>query len=197
MKSYRIRIAVVDLGDSESLIEMFGRCSSTALYRRFHGVTNGIFYARQVLATANARDSYLAWIGKQCVGLGNLHVSDDTANVGVLVEDDWQRRGVGTALLFALIHRAREHGSHFLRADVLDENRFILQMLARLGPAKTSLSAGSYSTVVELTAGTILGQPLQPTEPAPSHPSGCAERCLLERHEYTDSTSNSGYSSAM
>ena len=92
------------------------------------------------------------------MGLGNLHVCDDTADVGVLVEDDWQRRGVGTALLDALVRRVCERGSRFLRADVPEENRFALQVLARLGPAKTSLAAGSYTTWADLTVGTTLRQ---------------------------------------
>ena len=41
-------------------LAMFGRCSPTALYRRFHGVTNGIFYAQQVLAEAGSRESFVA-----------------------------------------------------------------------------------------------------------------------------------------
>ena len=174
------RVAVLEPADSEALLGMLGRCSPTSLYRRFHGVTNGVFYARQVVAAAGGRDSYVAWIGKECVGLGNLRVCNDTADVGVLVEDDWQRRGVGTALLIALVRRVGECGSHFLRADVLEENRFALQVLARLGPANTSLAAGSYTTLVDLTVGTTLRQvPSQATGPAQSRPSNCARRCLV------------------
>ena len=170
------RVAVLEHADSEALLGMLGRCSQTSLYRRFHGLTNGIFYAQQVLAAAGGRDSYVAWIGKKRVGLGNVHVCDDTSDVGVLVEDDWQRRGVGTALLIALVHRVRECGSHFLRADVLEENRFAL-VLARLGPANTSLAAGSYTMLVDLTVGTTLRRvgshlkqldqrnPVRPTSP--------------------------------
>jgi RimJ/RimL family protein N-acetyltransferase len=179
MTPHPIRIAVLELADSEALLGMLGRCSPTALYRRFHGVTDGIFYAQQVLAAAGDRDSYVAWIGKECVGLGNLHVCDDTADVGVLIEDDWQRRDVGTALLIALVRRVRERGLHFLRAEVLDENRFALQVLARIGPAKTSLAAGSYTTLVDLAVGTTLRHDSsQTTGPAPSHPSNCVRRYL-------------------
>jgi GNAT superfamily N-acetyltransferase len=148
----QLRIAVLEPADSGALIGLLARCSPTALYRRFHGVTNGLFYAQQIVAAAEGRDSYVAWIGKECVGLGNLHVRDDTADIGVLVEEDWQRRGVGTALLLALVRRVRERGSHSLRADVLEENRFVLPLLARLGPAETSMAAGSYTTLVDLVA---------------------------------------------
>jgi GNAT superfamily N-acetyltransferase len=175
-----VRIAVLKPADSEALLGLLARCSPTALYRRFHGVTNGIFYAQQVVAASEGRDSYVAWNGKECVGLGNLHVRHDTADIGVLVEDDWQRRGVGTALLLALVRRVRESGSCFLRADVLEENRFVLQLLARLGPAKTSVAAGSYTTLVDLVAGATLHDNQSETTGAEqSHPSNRTRWCLV------------------
>jgi GNAT superfamily N-acetyltransferase len=174
-----LRIAVLGPADLGALLGLLARCSPTALYRRFHGVTNGIFYAEQVVADAEGRNSYLAWIGKECVGLGNLHVRDDTADIGVLVEDDWQRRGVGTALLLALACRVRERGSHFLRADVVEENRFVLQLLARLGPAKTSVAAGSYTTLVDLVAGANFhDNPSRTTGTGQPHPSSRTRRCV-------------------
>ena len=78
---------------------MLGRCSSMTLYHHFHGITDGVAYARHVLANADGHDSYLAWSEDRCVGVGSLHVGEDQAEIGVLVEDSWQRRGVGTALL--------------------------------------------------------------------------------------------------
>jgi GNAT superfamily N-acetyltransferase len=176
----QLRIAVLKPNDCRALLGLLARCSPTALYRRFHGVTNGIFYAEQIVAAAEGRDSYVAWIGEECVGLGNLHVRDDTADIGVLVEDDWQRRGVGTALLLALVSGVRERGLHFLRADVLEENRFVLPLLARLGPAKTSVAAGSYTTLVDLVVGTTLHEnPCQTTGTEQSHPSDWTRRCLV------------------
>jgi GNAT superfamily N-acetyltransferase len=176
----QLRIAVLEPTHSAALLSLLGRCSPTALYRRFHGVTNGIFYAQQILAATEGRNSYVAWIGNECVGLGNLHVRDDTADIGVLVEDDWQRRGVGSALLLALVRRVRERGAHHLRADVLEENRFVLPLLARLGPAKTSVAAGSYTTLVDLVAGTTLHEnPFPTTGTEQSHPSDWTRRSLV------------------
>ena len=137
---------------------MVGRCSAMTLYRRFHGVTDGVRYAEQVLADAAGHDSYAAWSGDRCVGLGNLHVSDDTAEIGVLVEDGWQRRGVGSALVVALVRRARERRSPFLRADLLADNRFALQALASVGPLSISFAHGSYTVLVDLGLGTALVQ---------------------------------------
>ena len=181
-----LRVTVLEGSDSVALLAMLGRCSPTTLYRRFHGVTNGVFYAQKALAAADCRDAYVAWIGKECVGLGNIHVCDDTADIGLLVEDDWQRRGVGTALLSALVRRIRERGFRFLRADVLDENRFALRVLACLGPARTSLASGSYTTLIDLATGmTLRESPPQMTERAESHPSNCARRGLVGPRNWT------------
>ena len=152
----RIRVTVLEHADSEALLAMVGRCSAMTLYRRFHGVTDGVSYAQQVLADAAGHDSYAAWRGDRCVGLGDLHVRDDTAEIGVLAEDGWQRRGVGTALVVALARRARERRSPFLRADLLAENHFALRALARVGPTRTSLAYGGYTALIDLGLGTAL-----------------------------------------
>jgi GNAT superfamily N-acetyltransferase len=173
MRGHRLQTSVLELAHSEALFAMLGRCSPHALYGRFHGVTDGTFYADKVLAAAPCGDSFVAWNGDTCVGLGNTHVDGDTADVGILVEDAWQRRGAGTALLIAVLQRVHERGSRFLRADVLEESRFVLQVLARLGSATTSLTTGCYTTLVDLGVKPIYGQNLvQPN----SLPSGCVRR---------------------
>jgi GNAT superfamily N-acetyltransferase len=173
----RVRVAVLERADSEALLAMLGRCSPETLYRRFHGVTDGTFYADKVVAAAAYGDSSVAWNDNRCVGLGNLHLCDDTADVGVLVEDAWQRRGVGTALLIALLQRIRERGSQFLRADVLEENRFALRVLSRHGSATTSIAAGSYTILVDLGVETLRCQNRpQPTEELNFHQSRRAWR---------------------
>jgi GNAT superfamily N-acetyltransferase len=109
----RIRVTILEPGDSEALLAMVGRCSAMTLYRRFHGV---------------------------------------------LVGGGWQRRGVGTALVVALVRRARERRSAFLRADLLADNHFALQALASVGPMSISLARGSYTVLIDLGLGTALVQ---------------------------------------
>ena len=90
-----VRVTVLGQADAAAVLAMVGRCSATTLYRRFHGVTDGVRYTQQLLADAADHDSYAAWNADCCVGIGNLHVCDDTAEIGVLVEDGWHlaRRG--------------------------------------------------------------------------------------------------------
>jgi GNAT superfamily N-acetyltransferase len=156
--SDQTRVTILERAHSAALLAMVGRCSAMSLYRRFHGVTDGVAYTEQVLAGAARGDSYVAWRGDRCVGLGNLHVCDDRAEIGVLVEDGWQRRGVGSALVGALVSRARERRAPFLQADVLAENHFVLQRLASIGPMRTALAYGSYTVLVDLGLKTALVQ---------------------------------------
>lgn len=57
---------------------------------------------------------------------GGTRVTD----VGVVVADAWQRRGVGAALMRALIGRAQARGVAALAMDVLPGNRRVLAMIA-------------------------------------------------------------------
>ena len=162
----RIRVKVLEHADSEALLAMVGRCSAVSLYRRFHGVGDGVRYAQEVLAAAAGHDSYAAWSGDRCVGLGNLHAYDDTAEIGVLVEDRWQRRGVGTALVVALVRQARERRSPFLRADLLADDHFALRALATVGLLRTWSAHGTYTGLIDLGLGTALVQTPSLTTPS-------------------------------
>jgi len=62
----------------------------------------------------------------------------DEAELAALVVDDWQRRGVATALLAALCVHARGDGIERFRAIVSPENTPALASLRRLGARATS-----------------------------------------------------------
>ena len=162
-----IRVALLQQRDSMALLSMLGRCSARSLYRRFHGPTGGVPYLQSKLAEAANGESYVAWADDTCVGFGNIHVRGDTADIGLLVEDHWQRRGIGAALVNELVCHARNDGARFLRADVLaDEDRFVLQSLSRMGEMRTSLDFGVYTATVDISTG--LGAPVRSARSAPA-----------------------------
>ncbi len=53
------------------------------------------------------------------------------ADIGLVVADGWQNRGVGTAMLQGLADRAVARGVGALVMDVLPENRRMLEMISR------------------------------------------------------------------
>ncbi len=69
------------------------------------------------------------------------------ADIGVVVADAWQGRGIGSALVRALTGRAVARGVTALAMDVLAENRRVLAMIARRWPEAHHARAGTSVTV--------------------------------------------------
>ena len=72
----------------------------------------------------------------------------DQAEVAIAVVDEWQRHGVGTALLAALTERAVRAGIRRFHVSMLRENRAARALVGHLGPATVMSAAGN---VVELS----------------------------------------------
>jgi GNAT superfamily N-acetyltransferase len=70
-----------------------------------------------------------------------------TAEIGVVVADAWQRRGLGSGLVRALATRAQARHATTLAMDVLAENRPVLAMIASRWPAARHDRSGPYLTV--------------------------------------------------
>jgi GNAT superfamily N-acetyltransferase len=128
--------------------EMTARCSRDTIYHRFHGFVHLPTYLATLLASE--QKSVIAWWGSCCVGLASLGPGPRGQELGVVVEDAWQRQGVGVAMLEALVDLARGQGFDLLHADVLFEDVFILGVLARYGRLQVELEYGEYSVAVHL-----------------------------------------------
>jgi GNAT superfamily N-acetyltransferase len=70
-----------------------------------------------------------------------------TAELGVVVADAWQGRGVGTGLVRALAARARARGVTAVMMEVMAENQRVLAMIAGRWPGARHDRSGAYVTV--------------------------------------------------
>jgi GNAT superfamily N-acetyltransferase len=59
------------------------------------------------------------------------------ADIGLVVADRWQRKGIGSAMLDCLAARATARGVSALAMDVLPENRQMLAVISRIWPDAT------------------------------------------------------------
>jgi GNAT superfamily N-acetyltransferase len=146
------------VSDTEAVLAMLRRCSRASLYHRFHGFSDGVAYFAALLRDRPAGQTLLAWSRSACVGVATLGVgATGIVDLGVLVEDAWQRRGIGTRLMTSLLDGARARGVTAVHADVLVDDEFILQTLRRIGPLRASMESGSFSVGIDLSS-----QPAQP-----------------------------------
>ena len=76
----------------------------------------------------------------------------ESAEVAVAVADAWQRRGVGTLLLRAVVERALEVGVRRFTMLVSDDNAAVLALLQRFpgGPSRVHVGHGVAEYAVSL-----------------------------------------------
>lgn len=152
--SVEVILAKAAVGDMTAALAMVARCSRKTLFHRFHGPTDGMAYTQRLFEDDPRHETLVAWNGSMCVGFATLACdADGVGHLGVLVEDAWQRRRIGTRLTADLVDCAADRGVSTLRADVLAEDRFILRLLRRIGPSTVSFDLGSLSVLVDLSRG--------------------------------------------
>src|SRR3954449_8595960 len=99
--------------DALEVPRLFGRCSRETRYRRFHGHVSGVpcSYLCEALTAEPARHDALVaqWPDGDLVALGSARRVDapdgPAVDLGLLVEDAEQGRGLGTLLLVTVLRR--------------------------------------------------------------------------------------------
>jgi GNAT superfamily N-acetyltransferase len=141
--------------DEPLLKDFFYALSDRSLHRRFMSWRTDIPHERLqdfVIIDYSKEISILAIIGSQeneiVVGLGQYGVDEvsHTAEVAIAVRDDYQKRGIGTELLSYLTYLAKREGLLGFTAEVLVENKPMLQVFAQGGFDITrQVESGVYS----------------------------------------------------
>jgi GNAT superfamily N-acetyltransferase len=124
-------------GDLPELQAMHARCSEQTLHARYCAGPRppSRRLCLQLLRTELALVALSP--ASSVVGLGNLACGDEdegVAEVAVLVEDDWQGRGLGTVLLRHLVGAARLLGMAEVVAVAGSRGTWVERGLDRLGP---------------------------------------------------------------
>jgi GNAT superfamily N-acetyltransferase len=127
-----IRTAIAD--DLENVRRFHERSSATTRQRRYPGGT-GLPSDSRLRRLLEPEDglTLLAVHGDRVVAMANLVAEGDLAEVALMVEDGWQRRGIGTALLRRLIGYAEGAGIAAVLVHTRTDNAAMLRTLRRFG----------------------------------------------------------------
>ena len=140
----RVDVRPIAATDKELIRQGFARLSPESRYRRFLSPVPELDARTLAYFTELDHHDHEALIALDSAsgeGVGVARFVRDpgeptAAEVAVTVVDDWQGRGLGTALLDALADRGREEGVRRFTALVLAENRNMLGMLGEIGAAR-------------------------------------------------------------
>ncbi|MFJ9774933.1 GNAT family N-acetyltransferase [Kitasatospora sp. NPDC101157] len=141
--------------DKAAALAMHRRCSPAALRLRYHGpVRDAGRYLDHLLDPRHGRSLVVAAPDGQVLALGHLMWDDGEAELAVLVEDAWQRRGLGLALLRRLTATARATGIGTVYAVTQAANAGLIAAMRRLAaPLDFRAEDGTLVITATLAAG--------------------------------------------
>ncbi len=121
--------------DDQVLVEAFRHLSPETIYQRFFTNMSELTPAMaRYLANAHYynRMALVAESGSGMIGVARYERTSDpeVVELGLLVVDEWQNRGLGRILLRQILRTAESNGLYKFRADVLADNRRMLHLMA-------------------------------------------------------------------
>lgn len=142
----RVTIRTASPQDAGEVIAMHKRCSAESIHQRYHDTPQltGRFLS-DLLSTDVALVAEAP--SRAVVALANLGRDvDKTGELAVMVEDGWQGRGIGTALVDHLVTMARLVGYDDVYTVCLPGLHWFGRALGRYGPATVEHSS-KYDTI--------------------------------------------------
>nr|WP_257573972.1 GNAT family N-acetyltransferase [Streptomyces sp. JJ66] len=167
-----ITIRRAEPGDLDAALAMHARCSAGTLASRYHGpVQDADRYLAHLLSPRYGRTLAVHTASGRLVALGHLLWDGDETEVALLVEDAWQRRGIGAELLRRLVDLAVEARCESVYAVTRAANTGMVATMRGLGlPLDYQIEEGTM----------VLSAPLVPvpsaSSPFPASPAGSEHR---------------------
>jgi GNAT superfamily N-acetyltransferase len=123
--------------DRSALTSMVERTSDAALWRRFHGAGRR-FVERELDRVVQPTDAHRSWVAltadAEIHGTATLATGrDGTTEAAFLVEDAWQRQGLGRMLYAAMAIEAATTGIAQVIGRVQADNERAIRFLRSLG----------------------------------------------------------------
>jgi acetyltransferase len=152
-----ITIRPLRRGETHVVQCVFDQLGARSRQLRFGGPKPSLSRAEleELTRLDDSRHALVAYSGRVPIGIARL-VRDAgdpaTAEVAFAVADDWQGRGVGTALLEQLTADARAAGVTRLRAFMHAENRRSLSLIRRVATIIETRSSGAELEVLAVPA---------------------------------------------
>ncbi|MCP3821772.1 GNAT family N-acetyltransferase [Streptomyces sp. A3M-1-3] len=171
-----------DVSDLAAARAMHDRCSERTLGLRYHGpVADADRYLSHLLSPRFGRTLAVQTASGRLVALGHLLWDGDETEVALLIEDDWQRRGIGSELLRRLVALAVEAGCESVYAVTQSSNTGTVAAMRGLAlPLDYQIEEGTLVITARLDATPVRSRP--PYEETPHEETEQSPRSGQTRH---------------
>lgn len=156
---YLVEVGLLDQTDCERLTRLFHRLSPETRYRRFLSPvvrTDQVQPKRLLDIEHYDREAVTATHIHEIIGVARYARSapSDCAEIAIVVEDAWHRRGVGTMMMRRLQRSARAAGVTKFTGLMHADNRPVIAFLRHQFPAATfRLESGLLEVEIPLLDG--------------------------------------------
>lgn len=157
----RVFVRPLKLTDEPLVREMFYKLSTESVHYRFFEMLKAMPHDRlqDLLKVDYSDDMALVVLTEageaaDMVAIAHYHKDPKTdfAEAAFMVRDDWQSKGIGTALMQKLVLSARKNGIKGFTADVFMQNHGMLRIFHKCGyRVESQLSDGTYSLRIPFT----------------------------------------------
>jgi len=149
MNDTQVYTRIATPSDTEKLRAMFARSSTETIYRRFHTPfpeVPGWMVSLMLDADHHDKEVLVAVAEEKVIGHAMYaRLGDDVeAEMAIIVEDDWQSKGVGKSLLLELEERAELRGIETFTGEVLGHNRPMLGLASMFPGTNYETQSGAY-----------------------------------------------------
>jgi len=158
----RIFLRPVKISDEPLVKEFFYSLSDKTLYRRFASARRDMPHSRiqDFIAVDFSRDMVILALlirGDREIVIGLAQYSKDerdrTAELALVVRDDYQCQGVGTILHIYMTSIAKKRGLVGFRAEVLEGNLPALKLIKKMGFEMVAVDGGGQGDEDHLRSG--------------------------------------------
>jgi RimJ/RimL family protein N-acetyltransferase len=161
----RVHLRPIRPEDDHALVEAFERMSPETVYQRFFAALpelsedaawrfSHVDYTSRMALVAECADSNPPGL----IAIARYERSEEpgVVELGLVVLDPWQNRGLGRIMIRALLEAAARNGISRFRAEILSDNRRMLHLLATEAHILESKSQSGITTVLLEPAAKII-----------------------------------------
>ena len=154
-----VKIRYIDVDDSLRLLEMYNSLSQDTIYNRFFVFRDKLTLEEAEKMAAISRKDEIALVGvvnrgsnEAIIADARIYIEGDTGEIGIVVHDRWQNKGLGTALVSELIREGEKRGLKRLKIYCLPDNRIMIHVGEKLGFKCSVSELGVVRMILDLSS---------------------------------------------